>query len=150
MGGYDIPTYVRSYLREWKAYDRLLRARWSQDEPGRYILERKTRYIFPPHEEVIRRGSDRAIQLNDGYRKVFSFWPNEIRYVGPSLRHFDIQRLGGAKQLARDLTEAEAHEEALLDRARVAEFEAITSHLYDRHAWAEKRRVSMAGVKTGA
>jgi hypothetical protein len=146
MGGYDIPFYVRGYVREWQRYDRMLRCRWSQDEPGKLVLERKTRYLYPPAGEAVRLGSDRAIQLSDEYRKVFVFEPRDIKLVLPSLQKFDIQRLGGAKALAERILDAEDREMELIDKARVAEFEAIAGELYDRLAWEERRRVAAVEV----
>jgi hypothetical protein len=141
MGGYDIPRYAKEYLREWRRHDRLLRLRWSQDEPGRFILERKTKYLYPP--DNFKRGSDRAIQLSDGYRRVFVFNPNEIHLVIATLRASDVHRLG-ARALGRELDAQDDREMAMIDRARIAEFEAIASDHYDRLAWEEKRRVVVA------
>ena len=148
MGGYNIPRYVKEYLREWRAYDRLLRVRWSQDVYGAFVLERKTRYLYPPADDMVTRGTDRAIQLTDGYRKVFLFWPGECKYVLASLQRCDVQRYG-AKYLGRMLDEDDEREEALLERARIAEFEAIASEHYDRIAWEEKRRVVVMGDVNG-
>jgi hypothetical protein len=139
--GYQIPRYVREYLVDWRHYDRLLRVRWSLDHPGRFILERKTRYIT---EHPFRYGTDAQVQYNDGYRMVFVFDPRDIRYVRGSLELTDLQRLGGAKVHSARLLAAEAKELELMDRARVAEFEAIASDHYDRLAWAEQRRISMS------
>lgn len=140
MGGYDIPSYAKRYLAEWRHHDRLLRLRWSQDEPGRFILERKTKYLYPPDD--FKRGSDRAIQLSDGYRKVLLFNPNEIHLVAVTLRASDVQRLG-ARALANQLDERDDAEVRMIDRARIAEFEAIASDHYDRIAWDEKRRIAV-------
>lgn len=146
MYGYDVPRYVREYLRSWRNYDRLLRVRWSLDEPGKFILERKTRYLS---DHPFTYGTDAQVQYNDSYRKVLVFEPRDIRFVLSSLKMTDIQRLGGAKEYAARLLEAEDREMELIDRARIAEFEAIASEQYDRLAWAEQRRVSMAPVKKG-
>ena len=138
-----IPTYAREYERKFQKYDRFLRVRWSEDEYGKYILERKTRFVFYP---VDRPASpDRRIQLTQGYRKVFTFWPNEIRYVLQSLQRTDVQRLGGAKKLAADLEASEAKVEELMDRQHNTDREAAGGEAYERLAWLEGRRVAMGG-----
>ena len=143
MYGLEIPQYAREYLREWRREDRFLRLRWSQDEYGKYLLERKTRYTSYPVDRPARR--DRCIQLAHGYRTVLMFWPNQIREVAATLAHTDIQRLGGASSLARELDEHDRRERERLEREGHAEFEAIASEHYDRLAWSEGRRVSLAG-----
>ena len=146
MYGLAIPRYAREYLSEWKRSDRHLRLRWSLDQPGAFILERKTKYLFPPGHGV-KLGTDRAIQLKDDYRKVFTFWPNEIKHVAFTLAVSDVQRLGGAKELSARLIESDDNDKRLLDRAYRANIEAATSDLYDRLAWEEKRRISLATAK---
>lgn len=141
MYGYDIPRYAKGYLREWRKYDRLLRLRWSLDEPGKFILERKTRYIM---DHPFKYGTDAQVQYNDSYRRVFVFEPRDIRFVLGSLQLTDLQRLGGAKEHAERLLLAEDRERELMDRARIAEFEAIASEHYDRIAWDEQRRVAVS------
>ena len=138
-----IPTYAREYERAWRSYDAFLRLRWSLDEYGKYILERKTRYIYFPDERP--ESPDRRRQLTDGYRKVFTFWPNEIQYVLQSLQRTDVQRLGGAKKLARDLEFEEAKVEELMNRQHNTDREAAGGEAYERLAWLEGRRVAMGG-----
>lgn len=142
MYGYSIPSYARGYLRDWQRDDRFLRLRWSLDEPGRFILERKTRYLA---DYPFERGTDRQVQLNDGYRKVFSFDPRDIKHVRWSLETCDIQRAGGAKALAHRLETADEREWELADRAMHGEFDAIAGEMYDRLAWAEQRRIALNG-----
>ena len=120
-----------------------MRVRWSLDEPGKYILERKTRWAAYPDERPTSR--DRCRQLTQGYRKVFTFWPNEIQYVLQSLCRTDVQRLGGAKKLARDLEFAEAKVEERMDRQHNTDREAAGGEAYERLAWLEGRRVAMGG-----
>lgn len=141
MYGYSIPRYAREYLAEWRRQDRFLRLRWSLDDPGMFILERKTRYV---RDYPFVRGTDRQIQLNDGYRKVLSFEPNMIQHVAEHLELNDIQRFG-ANYLAERLRQQEDTEEDRLSRSRLSEFEAQGSEAYDRLAWLEGRKVSMGG-----
>ena len=141
MYGYSIPRYAREYLAEWRHDDRFLRLRWSLDLPGKFILERKTRYLA---DYEFTRGTDRQVQYKDEYRKVFTFWPNEIQYVRFSLTMTDIQRAGGAQAMAERMQAADEKEWDLAQRAQTSEFEAISGEVYDRLAWAEQRRVSMA------
>lgn len=138
---YYIPRYAREYLAEWRRNDRFLRLRWSLDDPGLYILERKTRYLdtYPFH-----RGTDRQVQLNDSYRKVLSFEPRMIQFVSEHLRLNDIQRFG-ANYLAARLRQAEEREEDQLSKSRMSEFEAQGSEAFDFLAWREGRRVSLGG-----
>ena len=138
-----IPNYAREYEQVWHRYDRFLRLRWSLDEYGKYILERKTRYMYFPNERPT--SPDRCKQLTDGYRKVFTFWPNEIKYVLQGLKRTDIQQLGGAKKLARDLEAEEAKVEELMNRKHQTDREAAGGEAYERLAWLEGRRVSMGG-----
>lgn len=145
MFGESIPCYAREYLREWQRYDRFLRLRWSLDEPGRFILERKTRYTT---DHVFERGTDRQAQLADGYRMVMRFDPRDIRWVLRSLQLTDIQRRGGYKALAEELRLDDDRAVELVDRAGRAEFEAVASEHFDRIAWDEKRRV-VSGVDLG-
>ena len=145
MYGLDLPRYAREYQREWQRIDRFLRLRRSQDEPGRYVLERKTRYTDYPVDRPTRR--DRCIQLAHGYREVFRFWPNEIQFVLPSLLQSDIQRQGGAKALAQRLDSLDEAEETRLTRGRLSAFEAVSGEAYDHLAWAEGRRVAVGTPK---
>ena len=138
-----IPRYAKAYEQRFQSYDRFLRLRYSYDEPGKYILERKTRWPAFPDERP--KSQDRCRQLSDGYRKVFTFWPNEIQYVLQSLQRTDVQRLGGAKKLARDLEASEAKVEELMDRRHNTDREAAGGEAYERLAWLEGRRVSMGG-----
>lgn len=141
MYGYYLPTYVREYEREWKRYDRFLRCRRSLDDPGMLVVERKTRYI---EKLPCRRHTDRQVQYKDEYRQVYKFWPNEIKYVLPSLMEQDIQR-HGAKAVARAL---ETRDDAMKDsrnRKDHDDFEMASSAAYDRMAWLEGRRISMGG-----
>ena len=139
----SIPRYAREYSREWKRYDRFLRLRWSINEaPDRFILERKTRYLTFPDDVVL--GTDRAVRYKDGYRRVYIVAPNELRWVLDSLRLHDIQRVGGAAGLSRQLLEAEEKAEELLNRRNRAEMEAVSGDVYEEFAWSEGRRISMA------
>lgn len=138
-----IPVYAKEYECQFKKYDRFLRVLWSLDEYGKYILERKTRWAAYPDERP--ESKDRCRQLSQGYRKVFTFWPNEIQYVLQSLRRTDIQRLGGAKTLARDLETSEAKVEDLMNRQHNTDREAAGGEAYERLAWLEGRRVAMGG-----
>ena len=142
MYGLEIPRYAREYLRKWQRDDRFLRLRWSQDEPGRYLLERQTRYTNYPVDRPARR--DRCIQLAHGYRSVFSFWPNEIQFVREALDRTDIQKYGGARVLAQTLDAQDEAEEERLARARRSEFEAVSSEAYDSLAWREGRRIAVS------
>ena len=144
MYGYVIPSYAKEWQHKFKQYDPKLRLRWSVDQaPGRFLLERKTIYFYLP--DWVERGTDRAIQLKDCYRKVMVVAPNELRYVLESLALTDIQRLGGAKVLAERLLLAEDKEMELMDRQRNADLEAVSSEAYDYLAWREQRRISMGG-----
>jgi hypothetical protein len=142
MYGYDLPSYVREYSREWRRYDRFLRVRRSLDTPGQYVLERKTRFIekFP-----CQVGTDRQVQYKDEYRPVYHLWPNELTYVLTSLMASDIQAHGGARALANTLDFHDDRVRTLVDRQGHSEFEAAASESYDRLAWLEGRRVSMGG-----
>lgn len=138
-----LPNYAREYEQTFQKYDRFLRVRWSLDEYGKYILERKTRYPFWPDQRPVSR--DRCQGLADGYRKVMTFHPNEIQFVLQSLQRTDVQRLGGAKKLAADLELHEAKVEELMDRQHNTDREAAGGEAYERLAWIEGRRVSMGG-----
>jgi len=129
MYGYSIPNYGREYEREFQRYDRFLRVRWSLDEPGKFILERKTRYLT---DHLFQRQTDRQVQYKDEYRKVFTFEPRQIQHVLQSLKLTDIQRYGGAKALADVMDAYDDHVWELAARARHAEFEDIASEHYDR------------------
>ena len=135
-----IPRYMREYQMEWRRYDRFLRVRHSLDTPGQYLLERKTRYLTFPD---IPLGTDRAAQMRDSYRPVWHFWPNEVSLVSLNLRLQDLQRLGGAKRYHETLLGWEEVEERLQDARHRADLESVAGELYDRHAWAEKRRVTV-------
>ena len=142
MYGYGIASYVREYEREWRRYDRFLRVRRSLDHPGMLILERKTRYLekFP-----CLANTDRQIQYKDEYRHIYTFWPNEIKYVLPSLKAHDIQNRGGAKTLARELEAYDDWAREQQTKQGHDDFEMASSAAYDRMAWLEGRRVSMGG-----
>ena len=136
----DVPSYVREYERQWKRYDRFLRVRHSLDSPGMYILERKTRWL---HDYDFRRGTDRQVQLKDDYRQVYKVWPNELKYVLGSLKAHDIQAHGGAKALADRLDAMEDKTVELVDRAHLAETEALSGEVYDHFGWIEGRKISV-------
>lgn len=142
MYGYNVASYVREYEREWRRYDRFLRVRNSLDDPGMLVVERKTRY---PEKFPCRAGTDRQVQYKDEYRQIYKFWPADIKYVMPSLKATDIQNQGGAKVLARDLEARDDWSEEIEKRKGHDDFEMASSAAYDRFAWAEGRRVSMAG-----
>lgn len=126
-------------LREWQSYDRFLRLRWSLDEPGQFILERKTRYL---DDYPFRRGTDRQVQLKDDYRRVVLVEPRELEFVHAHLRRTDIQRLGGAKLLAARMQQTEDTWESAQDRAMQAVFDTAGGEAYERLAWLEGRRVA--------
>jgi len=129
MYGYEIPRFARAYERDFKHYDRFLRLRWSLDEPGKFILERKTRYLT---DHPFQRGTDRQVQYKDEYRKVFTFEPRQIHQVLEALKLTDIQRHGGANALADSLDAHDVRVWELAARARHAEFEDIASEHWDR------------------
>lgn len=140
----SLPRYTKEYIQEWRQYDPKLRLRRSIDEYGMYLLERKTRYIFnPPFRPS---SADRCVQLNDDYRKVLAFWPNEIHLVRDFLRRYDIQRLGGAKELGQKLDADETRLQELMERKHKADLEAASGEAYERLAWMEQRRISMSGA----
>lgn len=139
MYGYELPRYAKEYQADWRRYDRFLRLRWSLDQYGAYILERKTRYFTFPDAQLM---TDRAVQYKDSCRMVSRFWPHEIGEVLDYLRRTDIQAAGGAKALADYLDAQDQREWDARDRAQHDEFEMLASGLFDRHAWAEKRRIS--------
>lgn len=136
-----IPRYAREYESEWRRADRFLRLRWSLDEPGMYILERKTRYLetYP-----FQRDTDRQVQLNDSYRKVLVFEPSMIQHVAQHLSLNDVQRFG-ANYLAAKILQHEEEEEDRLSKYQFRELEAQGSEAFDFLAWREGRRVSMGG-----
>lgn len=142
MYGYTVANYVREYEREWQRYDRFLRVRRSLDHPGMLLVERKTRYIekFP-----CRVGTDRQVQYKDEYRQIYCFEPRDIKYVLPSLKACDVQARGGAKVVARDMEVRDDWAKELKNRKDHDDFEMASSAAYDRMAWLEGRRVSMAG-----
>lgn len=144
MYGYEIPSYAKEWERAFKHYDPKLRLRWSLDQaPMKFLLERKSAYFYWP--DWVERGTDRAVQLKDSFRKVMVVAPNELKYVLESLALSDIQRLGGARLVADRFDAADDKEIELMNRQHYAELEAASSDVYDRLAWEEKRRVSMAG-----
>jgi hypothetical protein len=142
MDGLGLPNYAREYEREFRRYDRFLRLRRSVEQPGLYLLERKTARLWWPD---LKLGTDRAIQYRDSYRTVMKVFPDELQYVMASLRSSDIQQLGGAKGLANALDEEDARIEALRERRTRTAFEEAGSEFYARLAWEEDRRVSMGG-----
>ena len=141
MYGSDLPRYIQEYEAEWRRFDRHLRVRRSLDNPGAYVVERKTRYLF---DHPFQYGTDAQVQYKDEYRHVLVFWPCDVTAVLPHLKKFDLQRTG-AKELARELAAREEYDEAVADRDRVAEFEAIGSESFDFLAWREGRRVAVPG-----
>jgi len=106
------------------------------------MVERKTRYVekFP-----CKRNTDRQVQYKDEYRQIYKFWPNEIKYVLPSLMEHDIQRYG-AKTLARMLEDHDDRVKETKVRKDHDDFEMASSAAYERMAWLEGRRISMAGL----
>ena len=139
MYGYGIPTYVKTLVKEWRGYDRFLRMRNSLDEPGKFILERKTRYL---DDYPFVYGTDRQVQLKDEYRRVVVVEPRELQFVRDHLRITDIQRWGGAKRLAEVQRVAEENDRARQERSSQTVFEAAGDAAYEHIAWAEGRRVA--------
>jgi len=146
MYGYEIPRYAKEYLQEWRRDDRFLRLRWSLDYPGVYVLERKTRHLEFPDLPL---STDRAVQYKDGYRLVVHVPPYLIHRVRQFLVDTDLQRHGGAKVVADQLDALDEWEYQQTQRRNTAEFEAISSDVYDRFAWDEGRRISMGGNRVG-
>jgi len=138
MYGLDLPRYVREYQAEWQRFDRYLRVRRSLDNPGAYVVERKSKYLFD-HPFVY--GTDTQVQYKDEYRRVLVFWPCDIAAVLPHLKKFDLQRVG-AKVLAQELQAREEYEDRKRDEAGVSDLEAIGSDAYDFLAWREGRRIA--------
>ena len=138
MYGYDLPRYMREYQAEWRRFDRFLRVRRSLDNPGAFVLERKTRYLI---ERPFVYNTDRQVKLKDDYQQVLVFWPREVNRVYDFLRRFDIQRVG-AKQMADELDARDDYERARAEADRISEFEAKGSEAYDFLAWREGRRVA--------
>ena len=141
MYGYAIPAYARDYEREWQRYDHHLRLRRSLDFPGRFLLERRTRYLAD-HPAVL--GTDRAIQLKDHYRKVLLLRDSDFRFVAAQLRATDVRRIG-AKELGRVLDAQDEATRASEEKYRLSDLEAVGSDAYDFLAWREGRRVAMGG-----
>ena len=137
----DIPSYARDYERRWQTYDRHLRLRRSLDYPGRFILERRTRYL-DDHDFV--RGTDRQIQLRDHYRKVLILRDSDFPFVAAHLRRTDIRRVG-AREFERVLDAADEAARVAEERQHLSDLEAAGSDAYDFLAWREGRRVSMGG-----
>ena len=139
MYGQSLPRYVQEYQAEWRRYDRYLRVRRSLDNPGAYVLERKSKYLF---DHPFKYGTDAQIQYKDEYRHVLTFWPCDISAVTPHLRKFDLQRTG-AKVLAESLVAREEYERRKQDEAGVSELEAAGSDAFDFLAWREGRKVAV-------
>ena len=138
-----LPNYAREYEHEWQRYDRFLRLRWSLDYPGRFVLERRTRYL---DDYPFVYGTDRQIRLRDGYRLVTMLRDRDFPFVRIWLREHDIQRTG-ARALSQQLERAELLAEESAERARLTELDAAGGEAYDFLAWREGSRVSMSGVK---
>lgn len=146
MYGYDLPSYVREYQKMFQKYDRFLRVRRSLDNPGMYVVERKTRYI---EKLECKYGTDRQVRYKDDYRLIYKIWPCDFKFVMDSLRATDIQKQGGARRLADELDARDYEEQVRIQRKNHDDFEQASSSAYDRLAWAEGRRVSMAGAYKG-
>ena len=142
FGTHYIPRYAREAQVGIQKYDRFLRLRWSIDEPGLYLLERKTQRMWWPEMEL---GTDKATQYNDSVRMVTLLEPWDLGYVVTYLRLNDIQAHGGAKEVARAIEADEDRVADLLARHQVAELEAMSGEAYDQLAWLEERRIAMGG-----
>ncbi len=140
MYGYSIPNYARAYEREWQQYDHQLRLRRSLDFPGRFILERRTRYL---EDHDFERDTDRQVQLKDHYRPVLVLTEDDLRFVSLHLRRTDIRARGGARLLDLRLQQEEEDEERRLSAQRQGVFDAIGGEAYDYLAWRERRRVAV-------
>ena len=138
MYGTDLPKYIREYEAEWKQFDRHLRVRRSFDNPGAFIVERKSKYLF---DHPFQYGTDAQIQYKDDHRPVLTFWPCDVTAVLPHLKKFDLQRMG-AKTLAREIQQREEYDEMIADKDRISELDAVGSEAYDFLAWREGRRVA--------
>lgn len=137
-----IPTYAREYEKKWQRYDRHLRLRRSLDFPGRFLLERRTRYLAD-HSFV--SGTDRQIQLRDEYRRVMLLVAADFPFVADHLRRTDIRRIG-AKEFERVLDAEDEARRATEEKDRLSDLDATGSEAYDFLAWREGRRVSMSGA----
>lgn len=144
MNGYDLPRYVRNYERELQRYDRFLRIRHSLDQPGFYVVERKTHYR-DTHPFI--QGTDRQVQYADEYRQIYRLAPVDLRHVLTSLQASDIQAHGGATALANLLDASDDAQRLREDRYHHDLWEAASGEAYERMAWLDGRRVSMAGTR---
>lgn len=136
-----LPNYAKEYERRWQLYDHSLRLRRSLDYPGRYLLERRTRYLVD-HPAIL--GTDRAVQLKDHYRKILLLVDADFPYVEGHLRASDIRRIG-AKEFERVLDKQDEIARATEEKDRLSDLDAVGSEAYDFLAWREGRRISMGG-----
>ena len=131
---YSIPD---RFVQDLKDYDSDLRYRWGRAE-GLVRVERRIRrqrvdYV-PPIITDDPRIFDDSEMFSDGYVLVLKFPPLESAWpcVVFTLAQTDLQRLGGARQLADDLEAREQYEKARRQVNRRDDFRVMGRDLYRR------------------
>ena len=129
--GYSIPD---RFVQELHEYDSDLRYRWGRAE-GLVRVERRVRrerldYV-PPISDDPRMFDDYEM-IREGYVLVLKFPPLESAWplVVFTLAQTDLQRLGGARQLADDLEAQEQYEKARRQWNRRDDFRAMGREMY--------------------
>ena len=137
MYGNQLPGYAKVYQSAIRTRDAALRLRWSLDYPGQFVVERRKRWVgdFPVH-----RGTDRAVQLNQGYCEICRILPRDLPVLAELLPSIDLQRLGAATYTRR-IEEAEDRRAAAIDQSRLDDFTARAHDAYNIMAVRDKRRV---------
>lgn len=146
-----MPHAMPGFIRDLRAYDRLLRVRWAEHQ-GVWFIERK----LPPRnpqflaEQKNPWGSPRGLDLfdgwKDGYVHVLSVHPDLLAWsvVAPELARCDSQRAGSFDKLNAELDAAEAAWEAEQARTRKTWLEGASRETHDLLAWRQGRRVAVA------
>ena len=130
--GYSVPNHI---LKDLNDYDTDLRIRWGRAE-GLVRVERRVRrarldYV-PPVDTGDPRMFDDAQMIREGYVLVLKFPPFEHNWslLLYTLAQTDLQRLGGARQVADDLEAEELRAKARRQVNRRDDFREMGIDLY--------------------
>ena len=140
-----MPKAPEWFLRELKAFDSLLRVRWSVKR-HLWQLERKVLNSLHPGTIKCEEQDDDVIRAREGYLLVGVINPGMFsRTIFDKLRASDLWANGGWQAMVKKIEEAEDESERLEDEAFAREIQEQSADVYDMLKIRDGRSVYSAG-----